>query len=63
MALERGYEIAGGSLTIGLAEGKQEWRFVALALSKRSGAPLAKLAAEMCHFEGIESFHVTHARN
>jgi putative Mg2+ transporter-C (MgtC) family protein len=63
MAMERGYEIAGGSLTIGLAEGKQEWKFVALALSKRSGAPLSQLAAEMCHFEGIESFHVTHARN
>jgi len=63
MAMERGYEIAGGSLTIGLHDGKQEWKFVALALSKRSGQPLAKLAAEMAHFNGIDSFHVTHARN
>jgi len=63
MAMERGYEIAGGSLTIGLQDGKQEWKFVALALSKRSGAPLAQLAAEMVHFQGIDSFHVTHARN
>jgi putative Mg2+ transporter-C (MgtC) family protein len=63
MALERGYEIAGGSLTIGLHDGKQEWKFVALALSKRSGHPLAKLAAEMAHFPGIDSFSVTHARN
>jgi putative Mg2+ transporter-C (MgtC) family protein len=63
MAMERGYEIAGGSLTIGMDEGQLEWRFVALALSKRSGAPLSQLAAEMTHFEGIDSFQVTHARN
>lgn len=63
VALERGYEIAGGSLTIGLDRGMQEWRFVALALSKRSGSPLSQLAAELAHFEGIEGFQLTHARN
>jgi putative Mg2+ transporter-C (MgtC) family protein len=63
MALERGYTIAGGSLTIGSAHGKQEWRFVALALSKKSGAPLSQLAADMAAFEGIDSFQVSHARN
>ena len=63
MALERGYEIAGGSLTIGSENGAQEWRFVALALSKRSGAPLAMLAAEISKYEGIASFQISHARN
>lgn len=63
VALERGYEIAGGSLTIGRDNGKQEWRFVALALSKRSGAPLSALAAELSAYEGIESFQISHARN
>jgi putative Mg2+ transporter-C (MgtC) family protein len=63
MALERGYTIAGGSLTIGSNEGKQEWRFVALALSKKSGAPLSQLASDMNEFEGIDSFQVSHARN
>ena len=63
IALERGYAIAGGSLTIGCTEGKQEWRFVALALSKRSGAPLSQLATELAAFEGIDSFQVAHARN
>ncbi|MGO4381119.1 MgtC/SapB family protein [Pseudoduganella sp. RAF53_2] len=63
MALARGYQIAGGSLTISMVDGKQDWKFVALALSKRSGAPLSKLAAEMLHFEGIDGFSVTHARN
>jgi putative Mg2+ transporter-C (MgtC) family protein len=63
MASERGYEIAGGSLMIALQGGRMEWRFVALAHSKRSGAPLGKLAAEMAHYEGVEGFQVTHARN
>jgi len=63
IALSRGYEIAGGSLTIGSDTGKQEWRFVAIALSKRSGAPLSELAAELAVFDGIDSFQLSHARN
>lgn len=63
IALERGYAIAGGSLTIGSTQGMQEWRFVALALSKKSGAPLPALAAELASFAGIDSFQISHARN
>jgi putative Mg2+ transporter-C (MgtC) family protein len=63
MALERGYEIAGGSLMIACDHGQQEWRFVAIALGKRSGAPLSALSAELNAFEGIASFQLTHARN
>ncbi|MES2325209.1 MAG: MgtC/SapB family protein [Pseudomonadota bacterium] len=63
IALERGYAIAGGSLTIGSTEGMQEWRFVALALSKKSGAPLSVLATELASFDGIDSFQISHARN
>jgi putative Mg2+ transporter-C (MgtC) family protein len=63
VALERGYEIAGGSLTIGGGPGHQEWRFVALALSKHSGTPLSQLADELAKFEGIEHFQLSHARN
>jgi putative Mg2+ transporter-C (MgtC) family protein len=62
-ALERGYEIAGSSLTISSDEGRQEWRFVALALSNRSGAPLSELAQELAAFEGLEAFQLSHARN
>ncbi|MEO7493525.1 MAG: MgtC/SapB family protein [Massilia sp.] len=62
-ALERGYEIAGGSLTIGAVDGRQEWRFVALALSKHSGAPLSALATELSNFAGIDSYQLSHARN
>ena len=63
MALERGYEIAGGSLMIAQDKGKLEWRFVALALSKRSGSPMSHLAGELRRFEGIEGFQLSHARN
>jgi putative Mg2+ transporter-C (MgtC) family protein len=63
MAAQRGYEIAGGSLMIGSDGGMQEWRFVAIAFSKRSGAPMSVLSAELAEFEGIHSFQLTHARN
>ncbi|MET3130149.1 putative Mg2+ transporter-C (MgtC) family protein [Oxalobacteraceae bacterium GrIS 1.11] len=63
IALKRGYEIAGGSLMIGSEAGMQEWRFVAIALSKRSGAPLSELSAELTAFDGIDSFQLSHARN
>jgi putative Mg2+ transporter-C (MgtC) family protein len=63
IAVERGYAIAGGSLTIICEGGRQEWRFVALALSKRSGTPLTELAAELSAFEGIEGYQLSHARN
>lgn len=62
-ALERGYEIAGSSLTISSENGCQEWRFVALALSRKSGAPLPELADELSAFEGLEAFQLSHARN
>lgn len=63
VALERGYTIAGGSLTIGSVNGMQEWRFVALALSKKSGLPLPDLAEELAAFKGLDSFQISHARN
>ena len=62
-ALERGYEIAGGSLTIGSERGAQEWRFVALALAGQSGAPLSSLAGELSNLEGVDGFQLSHARN
>ena len=63
LTLKRGYEIAGGSLSIGAAGGAQEWRFVALALSRESGAKLSDLADELNGFEGLDSFQLAHARN
>src|SRR5690242_10603061 len=62
-ARERGYEIAGGSLSISFADGRPEWRFVAVAMAKGSGAALSELATELTSFEGVENFHLSHARN
>jgi putative Mg2+ transporter-C (MgtC) family protein len=63
MALERGYEIAGGSLMISSENARQEWRFVALAHSRRSGSSLSDLAGELAHYEGVDGFQLAAARN
>ncbi|RJF99837.1 MgtC/SapB family protein [Noviherbaspirillum saxi] len=62
-ALKRGYEIASGSISIAVQHGKTEWHFVAVAYSKSSGAPISELAKDMSQVEGLESFHLSHARN
>lgn len=62
-AAKRGYEIAGGSISISVENGKMEWHFVAVAFNKTSGAPISELAHEMDQFEGLESFQLSHARN
>ncbi len=62
-ALDRGYEIAWGTLRIEEKEGRPEWHFVAVALNKNKGSSLPELAAELSHFEGVERFTLSHARN
>jgi putative Mg2+ transporter-C (MgtC) family protein len=63
VALDRGYDIAGGSIAIAYQDGRPEWRFVAVALGKDEAAPLSELAAELAKFEGVENFSLSHARN
>lgn len=62
-AANRGYDIAGGSMSIQYTEGSQEWRFVAVAFGRLRGAPLASLANELTTFDGVEHFQLSHARN
>ena len=62
-ALNRGYEIAGGSLSINYQDGQPEWHFVAVSLRKANGSSLADLAGEIALFDGVESFQLAHARN
>ena len=62
-ALERGYEIASGSISVKCCDGKAEWHFTAAALGRHNEAKLTDLAAELRKFEGIESFQLSHARN
>nr|WP_314546474.1 MgtC/SapB family protein [uncultured Massilia sp.] len=60
-AVERGYAIAGASLTIGSSGNVQEWRFVALAGA--GAAPLSVLAGELSDLKGVDGFELSHARN
>jgi putative Mg2+ transporter-C (MgtC) family protein len=62
-AVKRGYEIAPGSISIGVKGGKTEWHFVAVAFDKYSGAPLSDMARELMAIEGVDSFQLSHARN
>lgn len=63
VARERGYEVARGTVQIQHANGRQEWRYVAIAVDKAKLVSLAGLAAELERFEGVEEFQISHARN
>jgi putative Mg2+ transporter-C (MgtC) family protein len=62
-AMERGYIIASGTLSITYTAGKPEWRFVAVAINKATGATISELASELSEFAGVESFQLSYARN
>lgn len=62
-ALERGYEIAGSSLSISYQDGQPEWHFTATVLNKNEGASLSELAEELSRFDGVQSFSMAPARN
>ncbi len=61
--LQHGYEVAGGSIIIAMQDGKMEWQFVAVALSKASGARISELSHALAAVAGVESFQISHARN
>ena len=63
VAYSHGYEVASGSFAIRSSNGKLEWHFVAIALSKNSGAAMNKLANSLSTVEGVENFALSHARN
>ena len=60
VALERGYEIAGGSLSVTFREERPEWHFLAISSDKKKGASVSDLARMMTQYDGVESFHVCH---
>ncbi|MFC5472563.1 MgtC/SapB family protein [Paraherbaspirillum soli] len=63
VALERGYEIAGGSLTISSHDKRAKWHFVAIAIDSKKGTSVSELARMMNSYEGVENFELTHCRN
>lgn len=58
-----GYEIASGSFAIRSSNEKLQWHFVAVALSKNSGAAMNELASGLSTLQGVEDFSLAHARN
>ena len=62
ISLEYGYEIARGSLAINFADGQSEWHFIAIALDRRKGASIARLAHSMSRNPSVESFRVAPTR-
>jgi putative Mg2+ transporter-C (MgtC) family protein len=62
-ALRRGYEMALGSLSISLVDGRAEWRFTATSLGKGRAVSLAQLSDELRNFAGVESFDLSPSRN
>ncbi len=62
-ALERGYEISGGSISVNFREGRTEWTFVAVVLGRKKESKITELAAELTLFDGVENFNLSHARN
>jgi len=63
MFLDRGYEIARGSFSVGGQSGHPEWRFVVVSLGKGKGDTLINLSSILALTPGIESYNLTHARN
>ncbi len=63
IAADHGYEIAKGSIAIQYRSGQLEWRFVGVSLSCTSATPIADLAQKLSSIDGIESFHLSRARN
>lgn len=63
MALSQGYEVAGGSMQVNFVNGREEWRFVAIALRRGQCATLTTLSSAVRGFEGVEDYSLAHARN
>lgn len=60
---DNGYELAKGSVTIQSRGGQIEWRFVAVSLNRTRDIAITQLADVLPTIEGVESFHLSRARN
>jgi putative Mg2+ transporter-C (MgtC) family protein len=59
----QGYDVAKGSFSINQRDGQAEWRFVAVSMGRRKSSPLVKLSESLRKAEGVQDFHIAHARN
>ena len=63
IALEHGYEIAAGSLSINSQDRHAKWHFIAFAIDSKKGSSVSELAHMMNAYEGVLNFDLTHCRN
>jgi len=63
VAKERGYDIARGSIAVHFSAGQQQWSFIAVMQGRGKGHPITALADELAKFDGVDTFHLTHAHN
>ena len=63
IAAKLGYEIARGSFSISEHDGKHEWKFVAVSKGKDRSGSLIEVSQSLSAVSGIESYHISHARN
>jgi len=60
---DHGYEIANGTFTINASDNKQVWSFVAVSQQKHSDLSIPAISKKLAQFDGVESFHLSFARN
>ncbi len=63
LARERGYEMANSTIIITNKDGLTEWRFVVVAINRKSATAISLMSHELDKFEGIVSYQLAHARN
>ena len=63
LAVDRGYDIAVGTIAIECIEGAQQWSFVAVARNRQRMVPISELAQQIARFDGVNSFQLNYARN
>jgi putative Mg2+ transporter-C (MgtC) family protein len=61
--LRLGFIIATGSFVVAKHNDKAEWRFVVISTGKKRGVSLVRLSHALGAADGVESFHLSHARN
>jgi putative Mg2+ transporter-C (MgtC) family protein len=62
-AIDHGYELALGTLTIDYHNNQVEWRFVAVSLGKDLSTPISELSQKLPLLQGVDSFQLARARN
>lgn len=62
-AIDHGYELAHGTLTIDYNNNQAEWHFVAVSMGRDLSTPVSELSQKLPLIQGIESFHLARARN